>query len=365
MVTRYAVVVSDLHMGAGHGPGQVNPHDDFFLDERFAELVRYHAAGEFEATDVELIINGDFFDLLKVPVDGAWPDEVTEAVSMIKLTTCIEGHAPVIAALREFLAKPAKRITYLPGNHDMDLHFAGCRRLFVEALTGAPEDPRVKFVVDADRYELPEGVQILHGHQYEPIHSFNYEEIILTKDLAQPVLNLPWGSFFVLNVVNPLKAERPYLDQVRPFYPFMIFGLFTDLRFTVRLLTRTFYYFLKTRLFKVLNRKTYFRKFVKLLREDLVFFPDLERFAERILRTSFGTRLVVMGHSHYPMVRSYGPDKIYMNTGTWTRMISLAIGNMGSTLRPAYVLIEMVDGAPRARLCHWLGAHRPYEQIDL
>jgi len=152
---------------------------------------------------------------------------------------------------------------------------------------------------------------------------------------------------------------------VRPFYPFIIFGLLTDFRFTLRLVFRSFYYFLKTRLFKVLNRKTYLRKLVRFLREDLVFFPDLERFAERILRTSFGTRLVVMGHSHNPMVRSYGPDKLYINTGTWTRMISLTIGNMGSTLKPAFAVIEMVDGVPRATLYHWLGAHRPYERIDL
>ena len=365
MVKRLAIVVSDLHMGAGHAPGQVNPHDDFFLDERFAELVGYYNDGHYRDAEVELIINGDFFDLLKVPVDGVWPDEVTEAVSMNKLKSCIDGHPAVIDALRAFIETPGKRITYLPGNHDMDFHFAGCRRLFCAAITGRPEDPRLKFVVNADRYELPEGVQVIHGHQYEPIHSFNYEEIVLTKDLDQPVLNLPWGSFFVLNVVNPLKYERPYLDQVRPFYPFLIFGLLTDFRFTLRVMFRSFYYFFKTRLYKVANRKTYFRKFVKLLREDLVFFPDLERFAERILRTSFGTRLVVMGHSHYPMVRSYGPDKLYINTGTWTRMISLTIGNMGSTLKPAYAVIELDGGVPRAKLYHWLGAHRPFEQIDL
>jgi len=364
-VSRLKLVVSDLHMGAGHAPGQVNPHDDFFLDERFAELVTHYSTGEYIESDVEMIVNGDFFDLLKVPLDGGFPDEITESVSMNKLKAAIDGHPVVMDAVRAFLARPYKTVTFIPGNHDMDLYFPGVRRLLCAALAGAPSDPRVKFVVESDRYELPEGVEILHGHQYEPIHSFNYEEITLTKGLREPVLNLPWGSFFVINVVNPLKAERPYLDQVRPFYQFLIFGLLTDFRFTLRLMFRSFYYFFKTRLYKVLNRKTYFKKFMKLLREDLVFFPDLERFAERTLKTSFHTRLVIMGHSHYPMVRSFGPDRFYINTGTWTRMISLTIGNMGSSVKPAYAIIEFEGGTPRARLFHWLGAHRPYEQIDL
>jgi len=364
MGEKIKIVVSDLHIGTGHAPGEVNPYEDFQLDDRFAEMIGYYSSGKYENHEVELILNGDFFDLLKVPVNGAFPDEITESLSMNKLKSCMDGHQSIMDTLRNFISKPGRRITYIPGNHDMDFFFEGVRHLFSMTLTGKSEDRRLKFIISSDRYDLPEGIQILHGHQYESMHSFNFEEIFLTKGLKEPILNLPWGSFFVLKVVNPFKIERPYVDAVRPFMAFIIFGLFTDFKFSVRLFFRSVYFFIKTRLFKVMNRKTYFRKLIKILRENLIFQTELEQFAERTLRTSFTTKLVIMGHTHQAMVRSYGTEKFYINIGSWVRTISLSIGTIGSTLKPTYALIEYSNGIPKAQLLEWKGEHRPFEQID-
>jgi UDP-2,3-diacylglucosamine pyrophosphatase LpxH len=362
---RLKIVVSDLHIGTGHSPGQVNPYEDFSLDDRLAEMLSYYTTGMYEGRETELIINGDFFDLLKVPLEGAFPEEITESISMNKVKLCIDGHPVVMDALREFVAPQGRRITYIPGNHDMDFMYTGVRHLFCAALTGSTQDPRIKFITGSDRYELPEGIQIMHGHQYEPIHSFNFEELFLTHNLERPILNLPWGSFFVIKVIAPLRPERPYLDAVRPFIPYVMLGLITDFRFAFKFLFRSVYFFIKTRLFKVMNRKTYFRKLWKIFRENLIFSSDLEQFAERLLATSFGTRIVIMGHTHRPMVRSYGQDKLYINSGTWTRMINLTIGSIGISVKPTYVLIEYEKGVPNARLLEWKGAHRPFEQLDI
>ena len=71
------VVVSDFHLGTGSQRGSFNPYEDFHEDERFAEFLEYHTTGEFEDAHVELVLNGDILDLLKVRVGGIWPDAIT------------------------------------------------------------------------------------------------------------------------------------------------------------------------------------------------------------------------------------------------------------------------------------------------
>ena len=364
MVRKIKIVVSDLHMGTGYADSP-NPREDFDLDERFAEMLEYYTSGVYASIPVELILDGDIFDLLKVPVNGRFPEEISDDISMNKLGECMGGHPVVMDALKKFLQGDKRRIAYIPGNHDMDFYFVSVQHLFCAALTTNKTDPRVRFILDGDRYVLPGGVHIMHGHQYEPIHSYNDDEVMLTKGLAKPILNLPWGSFYVLNVICPLKEQKPFLDHVRPFYPFFMFGLLTDFRFAMRVVGRSIYYFLKTRFFTIFNRRTYFKKYMKLLSEDLGVMHNLERHAERTLKTSFGARIVVMGHTHQPMVRSFGPGKVYLNTGTWTRMVNLSLGTMSSQMCASYALIEYENDVPRATLFEWKGVQRPYEKINM
>jgi predicted Zn-dependent peptidase len=48
---------------------------------------------------------------------------------------------------------------------------------------------------------------------------------------TKPVLNLPWGSFYVLKVINRFKWERDYVDKVRPIKIFLLFGLGLEFSF--------------------------------------------------------------------------------------------------------------------------------------
>ena len=61
------------------------------------------------------------------------------------------------------------------------------------------------------------------------------------------MLNIPWGSFYVLKIVNRLKTEREFIDKVRPVKLFLLVGLFVDPWFTIRFCFLTVVYFLKTR----------------------------------------------------------------------------------------------------------------------
>ncbi|HEX2676995.1 MAG TPA: metallophosphoesterase, partial [Polyangiales bacterium] len=117
------IVVSDLHLGTGVEQGKLNPHEDFYEDDRFAELLAHYDAHAGDETEIELVLNGDIFDLLKVKVGGVWPIEITEEVAAEKLRACLDGHPRTIRALKRFVARAGRKLVYLPGNHDLDMCF--------------------------------------------------------------------------------------------------------------------------------------------------------------------------------------------------------------------------------------------------
>ena len=91
-------------------------------------------------------------------------------------------------------------------------------------------------------------------------------------------------------------------------------------------------------------------------------FPTLEHEARHLLARK-GFHTVIMGHTHVPLYREYGRDKVYVNTGTWNAMTSLDVGSLGRTEQLTYAHVEYVDGHPRARLREWRGLSRPAEDV--
>ena len=101
-MTLLRVVLSDLHLGTGTRRGQLNPLEDFIHDDRLVELLAYYDRLAGSDGSIELILNGDIFDLLKVKIADEWPTEVTEDIAIAKLQQCLEGHPKFVLALREF-----------------------------------------------------------------------------------------------------------------------------------------------------------------------------------------------------------------------------------------------------------------------
>src|SRR5690349_10093081 len=117
---RLKLVVSDFHLGKGpyREDGSVNVFEDFRHDGKLAEFLDWHCAGEHEHDEVELVVNGDFFNLLSVDLDGRLMDSITERVAVEKTEAILRGHPVVFEALRRFNAHPARSIVFLMGNHD-------------------------------------------------------------------------------------------------------------------------------------------------------------------------------------------------------------------------------------------------------
>ncbi len=359
------IVLSDLHLVTGVRPGKLNPLEDFFHDDRFAELLAHYDEAAGEQGEVELILNGDIFDLLKVKIGGAWPTEVTDEIATEKLRQCLEGHPRFVHALKEFLGKKNRRVTYLPGNHDLDMLFQGAQELFRRYVAPGKAGEQVRFVTSSDTYYLPEGIQIRHGHQFERVHRVDYGALTEKRRDGTPVLVLPWGSLWILEVMNPLKELRSHIDRIQPLGRFLIASLLFDPGFVVKFLWRSTLYFLKHRVFAFQAWRQRIRNLPRLLREEVIeLIGGYDERAARALNRTRGAHTLIVGHSHGPRFRQLPSGKILVNTGTWISMINLDLQYLGQDSGLTYALIEYSDeGRPQTRLMRWYGARTPCEAV--
>ena len=361
------LVISDIHISGGNRPGEFNPYEDFHHDEVLAEFLQHYSSGEYEERDVELVINGDFLDPLKVDINGVFPDKITNDIAVQKVGRCLDGHPVVVKALRSFISGPNKSITYIMGNHDMELAFLSVQGLF-RAVVGAPSyQDRIRFRIFETDYDLPGGVRVCHGHQSEALNRVDLSHLFLTRGYASPILNLPWGSIFLLNVLLPFKSERPYITLVHPFSRYLSMAMLTDTAFALPAGIKGFYYFMKTRFVEARKRAVSFRDTLRILRDEAVVAPDLEVAALSILEAEPGLRAVIMGHSHAAKVRRYRKlGAVYINTGTWTKLISLDLPDLGVHTRFTYALVDYSTDVqrPTVALLRWFGRQAPFMELQ-
>jgi len=86
-VQKVVLVISDLHLGAGKMiKGKRNLLEDFHYDNELVDFLNYYSSGDYQDIEVELVINGDFFDFLAVPYVEFYDDEFwSEKASLAKL----------------------------------------------------------------------------------------------------------------------------------------------------------------------------------------------------------------------------------------------------------------------------------------
>jgi UDP-2,3-diacylglucosamine pyrophosphatase LpxH len=364
----YKIIISDCHLSGGRiFEGALNPHEDFHFDEEMCALFRHFSTGLYgEGPDgpveVELFINGDYFDFLNVPYQGEFEDVITEEMSVFKAEAIIKGHPTVMAALRDFASRPGKKITYLIGNHDADLFFPRVRETIIRAWDPEGNFPSEKVTLIADTDHVKWGaVEVHHGNQFEAVHVLNFEKPLLESFNEQPVLNIPWGSFYVLKIVNRLKIEREYLDKVRPVRAFVIIGLLTDPWFTIRYAFLTAFYFLKTRFVYSSKRRATLKVTAKIMKEQTSqFLLDLEREARVLLDEHPDVKTVIFGHTHKPVNKVWPDGKQYINTGTWTKMINLDWRSLGTQYALTFAFIKIADGKSQCELRQWQGETGPH-----
>ncbi|EPZ51161.1 calcineurin-like phosphoesterase family protein [Bacteriovorax sp. BAL6_X] len=362
------IVISDVHLGAGeYVDGVRNYLEDFHYDEELVDFLEYFSKEEYANKDVELIINGDFFDLLAVPYIKVYDDEFwSEESSLKKLKMILEAHKEVMQGLNDFLKAKNKKITFIIGNHDAELVFKSLQDLVLECFE---ESVRSRFEIRHlnDDYRPADRVVLKHGHEYEIAHTFDEEHCIIEDESGKRYFNPPWGSYYVTRVINKFKEERDHVNAVRPINKFLINGLIYDTFFTLRFMLANVIYFIMVRsifLFKISDN---FGDWLKLFFKELTLFQDYESLTFDYLQQAEDTDVLIVGHTHEPICRTYSNGKTFINTGTWTRMYNLDFGKGTGTTQLTFAKIEVMDSKNdedikiQANLHTWMGRNTlPY-----
>ncbi len=212
------LIVSDLHVASG------DPLLDGFGERQQAALEGLLAAAGGSggsplgaADEVELILNGDCLDFLIVePHDTGGVMHAGLAVE--KLRRVIAAHGPFFETLHRFLRQPGRRITFMTGNHDMELCFAEVRAGIREAMGMPPDDGRIYFCPTPSYRPLPD-VYLEHGHAYHfwCCDRSGFWDASGHGRTANPqVMTLPLEAQYMQHVGYPVLAHYPYLTGFEP-----------------------------------------------------------------------------------------------------------------------------------------------------
>ena len=320
------IIISDLHLGAGHFyNGKRNVLEDFYHDEELIDFLTYYSTGEYSSKPVELVINGDFLDFLAVPFVPFFDDEFwSEEASYEKLERILEAHPEVMKALISFVEKKNKKIIYIIGNHDAEMILPKVMERFTEVF---PVDLRnkVRIMNSNDSHNPHPKITIRHGHQYEFAHQFDLEKSMITSVKGRRYFLPPWGSYFVTRVINKFKEERSYINEVKPIKNFIIHGMIFDTLFTTRFIFAVCYYFIMVHYIRFMKeyKKFDLMRFIEEGRRELALFHDLEELCKEFFKSNPDQKVLIVGHTHDPSMREFADGNIYINTGTWTKMINL------------------------------------------
>lgn len=362
------LVFSDIHLGAGtYVKGVRNFLEDFHYDEEMVEFLKYYSSGNFEKREVELIINGDLFDLLAVPFVEYFDDEFwSEEAALEKLKMIVEAHPEVMEGFKEFISKKNKKIVFIIGNHDGEMALPGLQKFLLEQF---PEDLRENFIILSEtggEYEPHKGILLKHGHEYEVAHQFDPLGSVVKDEEGKRYFIPPWGSYYVTRVINKFKEERGYINAVRPIKKAMINGLIYDTIFTIRFLLANGFYFLMVRFIFFFKQGHTFKEMIQHSLGELELFGDYEELTKDVFEKRGDIHTLIVGHTHEPVHRTFIDGNTFINTGTWTDMYHLDWGKNRPAPQLTYAQLNFYEKEekPEISLRAWQGVNNlPFTEL--
>ncbi len=201
---RLIVSISDIEIGAG------GPFDDVPDASFVSSVIRSYSEEPFRNLAVDLVLNGDTFDLLKTSVDGRYPVHITAEVAVHKLEKVLDAHPDFVDAVKAFLVAPApRRVFFTVGNHDQELLFPEVQR----ALRARFDDNPGLYLPG---FSIGIGDALIeHGSQGDSLFRVPPEAPFVSFQ-GQRILNLPWGTVALLQATMPLQPHLFWADRLKP-----------------------------------------------------------------------------------------------------------------------------------------------------
>src|SRR6202035_4882235 len=148
-----------------------------------------------------------------------------------------DHHASFLALASFLRYNPRNRLVVMPGNHDADLFWPKVQSEFRTQLCKGSDELEQRLAIWLQPVYRPVGCSGLwseHGHQYDAVNSFFIEgqpcwsvenPPIRSDEFGKERLYECLGTRFLIQFLNRLDADYPYVDNVKPFSRFLqIFG---------------------------------------------------------------------------------------------------------------------------------------------
>lgn len=222
--------ISDLHLGGALSKedppaGGPIPLQACGAGARLAAFVRHITARAGEGRSLGLVINGDFIDFLAENptryLDFNAPARHVERVAKDP------SFRDFFEALSELVAQPSARLVIVIGNHDVELLHPDARDELVRQLRDPPSS-RLVFALDGTGYRCVVGgrtVYCTHGNEHDAWNLLDHRALrrLLRRatggtsvrfEEAAAVTNA--GTRLVIDLMNELKVEHPFVDLLKP-----------------------------------------------------------------------------------------------------------------------------------------------------
>lgn len=336
---RLLVILGDIEMGAG-GPADDFPHSDLLGD-----LILGYCQPPYAELAVDIVFNGDVFDLLKTAYLDRYPRHITADVAMSKMLRIAAAHPRFFEAMRRFHAHTGapRRAHFVVGNHDAELLFPEVQHL-LRTLTGASEQ-----TLAFPGFTLEIGaVHVEHGSQHDPMFAMDPDRPF-ARYRDEQVLNIAWGSAALLDTVMTLQPLLHFLDRLKPKQA--VFDIMPEVR---QLLMGIFKKYWMRDFWKGYfgdhdpTKKLSVKMIKELVWRMVSSNPEVELddSLQRRLRESDRFQLYVVGHQHQPGWWSFGDRKVLQSGALRNEYM---ITDSEGTLRPivkTYVEAYLERGQP-------------------
>ena len=244
--TESFLVLSDVHLGSDlNDSGPVVPRSRA-IDADLAALLTHYRNVAPSADRWHLVLAGDFIDFVGMAIDPRSDDAVANETERKyglfgaeehvrqKCGRVVARHRDVFDALGNLLAA-GNVVTFISGNHDLELHWPSVQGDLRAVLGGTEESVRFEPWLFFRRGLL----FVEHGHQYDPFCSTPF--IMTPLSPADPVRVAPSLSDTLLRyVVRRTPGMREYGHEDRGLWSYISWGLMLGARGTFALFGRFF-----------------------------------------------------------------------------------------------------------------------------
>lgn len=187
------VVISDIHLGADDAFAETVENKDAIL--AFLKGVR---ASE---TIAELVIAGDLIDQWFMPMQYEVPDTLAEFNDLVA-----QNNREIFDEINGIITDRNIKVTYVPGNHDINFDEAEAERLFPGINQARDTRGLGTYITGSD------DIAIEHGHRY---NIFVAPDPLSNREFVSDENSiLPCGYFFTRIATSSAMQGKPETDNV-------------------------------------------------------------------------------------------------------------------------------------------------------